>query len=169
MIDTDRAAQPPIPTTDQILEALRSAVAEELERKRRLGHYVVLWENGRVVLSGPDAPRTTIMNVDVRQGPTMEVKTAVAMAKKAISDLFEEEGIRNLGLEEVEFDDKSGTWRVTIGFSRSWDAPPNSSLAALAGAIAANSQSRRSYKLVLIDDAQQKVLSVRSSQMEQAA
>lgn len=98
----------------------------------------------------------------------MDVKMAVAMAKKEVSDLFEEEGIRNLGLEEVEFDDKSGAWRVTLGFSRPWDAPPDSPLAALAGAIAANSQSRRSYKLVLIDDAQQKVLSVRSSQAAQA-
>lgn len=97
----------------------------------------------------------------------MDVKTAVAMAKKEISDLFEDEGIRNLGLEEVEFEDEGGTWRVTLGFSRPWDTAAPGSLAALAGAIAANSQSRRTYKLVLIDDARQKVLSVRSSQAAQ--
>ena len=38
------------------LEALRRAVAQALERKRRLGQYAVFWKNGRVVFVGPDAP-----------------------------------------------------------------------------------------------------------------
>lgn len=33
----------------EALEALREAVAEALERKRRLGHYAVIWRDGRVV------------------------------------------------------------------------------------------------------------------------
>ena len=33
----------------QALDALRSAVAEALERKRRLGQYAVIWRDGRVV------------------------------------------------------------------------------------------------------------------------
>ena len=32
------------------------AVAEALERKRRLGQYVVVWREGRAVCIGPDAP-----------------------------------------------------------------------------------------------------------------
>ncbi len=31
------------------LEVLRSAVAEALDRKRRLGHYAVFWKDGKVV------------------------------------------------------------------------------------------------------------------------
>ena len=104
------------------------------------------------------------MDVDVRQGLTMDVKTAVAMAKKEISDLFAEEGIRNLGLEEVEFDDKDRAWRITIGFSRPWDLPVRP-FASLAGAE--NPHGRRSYKVVLIGDADGRVISVRS-QTEQA-
>ena len=35
---------------------LKRAVAEALERKRRLGQYPVVWRDGRVVCTGPDAP-----------------------------------------------------------------------------------------------------------------
>ena len=45
------------PTDQQILVALQQAVAAELERKRRLGQYVVTWENGRALFQGPDAPQ----------------------------------------------------------------------------------------------------------------
>jgi hypothetical protein len=33
----------------QALNALRHAVAEALDRKRRLGQYAVIWRDGRVV------------------------------------------------------------------------------------------------------------------------
>ena len=42
--------------TRQGLECLRQAVAEALERKRKLGQYAVFWRDGRVVFEGPDAP-----------------------------------------------------------------------------------------------------------------
>ena len=39
------------------LDALRSAVAEALERKRRLGQYAVFWQDGRVVrIEADDLP-----------------------------------------------------------------------------------------------------------------
>ena len=38
------------------LNALKGAVAEALERKRRLGQYAVVWREGRAVCIGPDAP-----------------------------------------------------------------------------------------------------------------
>jgi hypothetical protein len=40
----------------KVLEVLKRAVAEALERKRRLGQYAVMWREGRVVCTGPDAP-----------------------------------------------------------------------------------------------------------------
>jgi hypothetical protein len=36
--------------------ALDAAIADALDRKRRLGQYAVLWEHDRVVLCGDDAP-----------------------------------------------------------------------------------------------------------------
>lgn len=40
----------------EVQAILRSAVAEALERKRRLGQYAVVWQNGKPALIGDDAP-----------------------------------------------------------------------------------------------------------------
>lgn len=45
------------PETQEMLNSLRTAVAETLERKRRLGHYAVFWQEGKPVFIGEDAPR----------------------------------------------------------------------------------------------------------------
>ena len=39
-----------------VLDTLKRAVAEALERKRRLGQYAVVWREGHAVCIGPDAP-----------------------------------------------------------------------------------------------------------------
>ena len=44
------------PDVQKTLDALKKAVAKELERKQRLGHYAVVWRNGRPVAIGEDAP-----------------------------------------------------------------------------------------------------------------
>jgi hypothetical protein len=41
---------------EMILDALKRAVAQALKRKRKLGQYVVVWRDGRVLCIGPDAP-----------------------------------------------------------------------------------------------------------------
>lgn len=46
----------PSPEAVRILQALRKAVREKLEEKRRLGHYYVDWQDGRPVFIGDDAP-----------------------------------------------------------------------------------------------------------------
>ena len=38
----------------QALDALRRAVAEALERKRRLGQYAVIWRDGQAVRIEPE-------------------------------------------------------------------------------------------------------------------
>ena len=84
----------------------------------------------------------------------MEVKDAVRLAKDYVADLFEAEQITNVGLEEVEFDLSSNSWKVTIGFSRPWDQK-----GPLVAALAERSPAR-SYKVVRIDDQSHKVRSV---------
>jgi hypothetical protein len=46
------------PDTQKILEALRQVASDTLERKRRLGHYAVVWRDGKPALIGDDAPDT---------------------------------------------------------------------------------------------------------------
>ena len=83
----------------------------------------------------------------------MDVKEAVRQAKVYVGDLFSDEGVVNLGLEEVEFTD--GIWEVTIGFSRPWDVPRG------IAALAQDALSRRSYKVVRIDDTTGRIISVK--------
>lgn len=44
------------PDAQKTLECLRQVAIDTLERKRRLGHYAVLWRDGSPVLIGKDAP-----------------------------------------------------------------------------------------------------------------
>ena len=43
--------------SELVLNALKQATSNEIEKKRRLGQYVVLWENDTIVYKGEDAPR----------------------------------------------------------------------------------------------------------------
>ena len=89
------------------------------------------------------------------KGKTMDVKEAVKTAKTYVADLMSDEGIENLGLEEVEFDDMAQQWRVTVGFSRPWDRKN-----ALAVALTEYGRSDRSYKVLSINDSDGRIESL---------
>ena len=78
----------------------------------------------------------------------MEVKEAVRTAKAHVTELFADENIREVGLEEVNFDPVNNRWKITIGFSRHWDSVHKSNLAA----ALADRRPARSYKVVVIND-----------------
>ena len=46
----------PSPQAAAMLKALENAVTQALERKRKLGQYAVVWQDGRPVMVGDDAP-----------------------------------------------------------------------------------------------------------------
>ena len=81
----------------------------------------------------------------------MDVKEAVRIAKEYLEDLYDEENIRDIGLEEAVFHYDSDTWDITIGFSRPWDTR-NTVVTAV--------RLRRSYKVISIDDATGRVESL---------
>ena len=76
----------------------------------------------------------------------MDVKEAVKTARGYVAELFANEQIMNVGLEEVVFDDTSNDWKITIGFSRPWDQ--KNALSAALG----EGRSARSYKVLRIND-----------------
>ena len=86
----------------------------------------------------------------------MDVKEAVAAAKSYIVDLFAEENISDLGLEEVSLDEQAGQWLVTVGFARPWDKAASGFAAVLQAGV----NPRRSYKVVRISDNTGTVVSV---------
>ncbi len=77
------------------------------------------------------------------QATHMDARTAVSTAKAHVEELFGSEGVFNLGLEEIEFDETNERWFITVGFSRSWDKKQ--------GVMADLSPAERTYKVVMID------------------
>lgn len=54
----------------------------------------------------------------------MDVREAVKLAKQYLLELFSEEPVSYVGLEEVDFDDESEEWIITLSFARLWEATP---------------------------------------------
>ena len=87
----------------------------------------------------------------------MNVKEAVSIAKSYLAQLYLGEEITDVGLEEVEFDEVSDQWSVTIGFARPWDTRT-----LLTAALSpASRAAARSYKVLRIDDSSGEVKSLK--------
>ena len=90
----------------------------------------------------------------------MDVNEAARIAKEYVVDLFQDEKIMNVGLEEVVFEEVSAVWKITIGFSRPWD---------LKGPVVAalvDARHARSYKVLSLNDASGKVESLTDRVLE---
>lgn len=96
----------------------------------------------------------------------MNVKEAVNAAKTSVADLFGDQIVSDPLLEEVEFDQDSRVWRITIGFLRMPEIPhtPQTPAAELLGRFATP---RRAYKIVNIRDGDQHVVSVKDRELPQ--
>lgn len=86
----------------------------------------------------------------------MDAKEAVKSAKRYVSEMLAEEGIVNLGLEEIEKDDAEKTWNITLGFSRPWNA-----LKGPLATVAGESPARRAYRIIRIRESDGEVLSMK--------
>ena len=95
-----------------------------------------------------------VMSLSHPRESVMDVKQAVRTAKQHIADIFADESITNVGLEEVEFNESGRVWAITIGFSRSWGGPGDV-MRALGGEAA------RTFKTVRIEDESGRVESVK--------
>ncbi|MGV8840617.1 MAG: hypothetical protein ACWA6X_09975 [Bauldia sp.] len=77
----------------------------------------------------------------------MDAKQAAESAKKWLIELLADEGPVNIGLEEIEFDERSDRWNVTLGFSRPWNAVRDAFTV-----ISGESASRRAYRVLTVDN-----------------
>ena len=89
----------------------------------------------------------------------MELKEAVKKAKEYISDIFSEENVKNIGLEEIEFDERNNLWKITIGFHRPWQEREN---------LLSSFEKKlfRDYKVVTVDNETGEVKSVKNRELE---
>ena len=99
-----------------------------------------------------------------KENYSCKLKLLYRLLLSTSKSLYESESLSNLGLEEVEFDDESERWLVTVGFSRPWDYPQNR-IAELAGA----NVPKRSFKVVHIDDETEGVKAVKNRDVSLAA
>ena len=91
----------------------------------------------------------------------MDVKEAAKLAKDYVADLFAEEGVGHVGLEEIELRDDR-FWEVTVGFSRPWDQD------GLATITLGQRGLRRSFKVIRIDGQTRVVESVKDRILQDA-
>lgn len=87
----------------------------------------------------------------------MNVKEAVALAKNYLADVFVDEQISNLGLEEIEYSDEDDAWLITLGFSRPWSVGRVGALSASLGL-----DTSRFYKVVCISDGDGNLISIKN-------
>ena len=86
----------------------------------------------------------------------MDAKEAIGKAKLWVSEIFDDEKISDLGLEEVKYDLSASEWLITLGFSRPWNSSRN-----LVQVIQGGSTMReRTYKVVRVKDPSGDVVAV---------
>jgi hypothetical protein len=103
-------------------------------------------------LVAPPSRSRVARNVEIG----MDVKTAVGNAKQWLADVLVDEGISNVGLEEVEFDEQHGVWLITLGFSRPWNTVKNAFTA-----ISGETASGRAYRTIAVKEPSGEVVSMK--------
>ncbi len=81
----------------------------------------------------------------------MDVKEAIAAAKDYITEIYAEEQITNLGLEEIEHLASDSNWVITVAFSRPWNSPRTRAQEVLEN-LGAVSALKRSYKVITMSN-----------------
>src|SRR4051812_39456179 len=100
------------------------------------------------------------------RGSAMTPKNAIDTAKQWAADIFAEEKIRNLRLEEVRFDEIKDHWLITIGFARPEPPLPENPLSPSPIQSLLAPRWRNSFKVVRISDRDGRVLGVENRESE---
>ena len=92
----------------------------------------------------------------------MDVKEVTKTARESVAEIFADEQITNLGMEEVVYDEKSEQWRITFGFARPWDRQGDMG-------VRMGLKAPRAYKVVHIDDSNGNVVALTDQLMSESA
>ncbi|MGC2784089.1 MAG: hypothetical protein WA397_09710 [Roseiarcus sp.] len=87
----------------------------------------------------------------------LEPSEAVRHAKHWLASIYADEGIENVGLEEVRW--KAGNWEITLGFDRFTDDPVFGRMPA---ALRGPSKGRREYKVIVLSGKDNSVIEMRN-------
>ena len=101
----------------------------------------------------------------------MDVKDAVRLAKAYVRDVFADENVSDVGLEETRFDESANRWTITIGFRRPYGRVTTTEANHhLGGYLQAKSAyENRWYKTVLIDAKSGDIVSMHDLVLRSAA
>ena len=88
----------------------------------------------------------------VEMGREMDVIQAVRAAREYLNMAYADEAIRNVGLEEVVFDERLEQWKITLEFFRAWDP--------MASIFGSGDVKKRAYKVISINDKSGKAESI---------
>lgn len=92
----------------------------------------------------------------------MEVKDAIRVAKDYVQEVFSDESVSNVGLEEVEYEAKDELWKITVGLSRPWNSPRTKAREVLESLQGAYTPLKRVYKVVTLRDDDGSILSLKN-------
>jgi len=98
----------------------------------------------------------------------MKVNEAVRTAKAYVGDLYAEEKVVEIGLEEVSYDESERAWHVTIGFRRPWKKRISKGSEGIAAMFTIPEIEDRWYKSVVVRDSDGQVLALSDREMRAA-
>ena len=84
----------------------------------------------------------------------MEAQLAIKKAKEHMLEMYKEEPIGQVGLEEVKFEHLDEVWEITLGFVRDWRPQ--------GGGFLGLTTPKRTYKVVRIHDGDGSLESLRN-------
>ena len=79
----------------------------------------------------------------------MDMKSVATLAKQHIASLYSDEGISDIGLEEICFKDTQQAWLVTVSYSHPKDKPLNQMAYLATGHLRTTKTLRIKSKLVV--------------------
>jgi hypothetical protein len=97
----------------------------------------------------------------------MDTKQAIAAAKKYVTEVYADEQLANLGLEEIEHLPSEGRWVITLAFSRPWNTPRTRAQEVLENLGGVSALKRSNKVITMTDDGT--VLSMRNRERAESA